>query len=610
MAIPDYTTDLVDIDLCEAGGKTWAEPLASGWTLGAAPSSNDDDAIQGSLSMSKAFNAQGVGGMMVNNGAGITLPTDGAFLGWFLWACPGSLYSDADGGIRLMVGTDLSNFKSWDVSGSTSYVYGGWINFAVNTTIQEDDLVGTGLGNSQYCGAAVNNFNSIFKGSPFVSDAYRYGRCEARISGGETDNYATFSGYAAVNDALAARWGLIQAIPGGYLWKGLITFGYGAVVDFRDSNAMIILDGNVKKVTANFNKIEIRQATSKVYLTNISFLSLSTASKGSLEMIDNADVQLNSCQFTDMNSFTFLSNAQAISCVWLRCNTIIAPGILLTNSKVLTPTVAADVSAIIWNVNTDLDGKIDGMTFSKGTNAHHAIELGVSSPNSLTIRNVTFSGFNVVNAENDSVLHLLDKGSDTIWTIGCVGCSGTVSYKKARSGDTVNITQGVATTIHVQDVITGGSMEGARVLIKAASGGPKPYQVSVGITRSGTTVTVVHTTHGLTTNDWVVIEGCTEGEYNGVWQITYVDVDSYTYQVATTPSSPATGSPVSTFAPIQGTTNSSGNISDTRIYSSNQPFTGMIRSASGSPAYKSQPVSGVINSSTGVSLTVQMIRDE
>src|SRR4030042_614871 len=101
MVVPSYTTDLVDIELCEAGGKTWAEPLASGWTLGAAPSSNDDDAIQGSLSMSKAFNAQGVGGMLVNNGAGITLPTDGAFLGWFLWACPGSLYSDADGGIRI-----------------------------------------------------------------------------------------------------------------------------------------------------------------------------------------------------------------------------------------------------------------------------------------------------------------------------------------------------------------------------------------------------------------------------------------------------------------------------------------------------------------------------
>jgi len=66
MSVPSYTTDLVDIDLCEVGGKTWAEPTATGWLSGAGPGSNDDDAIQGSLSMSKAFNAAGVGGMMVN----------------------------------------------------------------------------------------------------------------------------------------------------------------------------------------------------------------------------------------------------------------------------------------------------------------------------------------------------------------------------------------------------------------------------------------------------------------------------------------------------------------------------------------------------------------
>jgi len=40
MAVPSYTTGLVDIDLCEAGGKTWAEPGATGWASGAAPSSS------------------------------------------------------------------------------------------------------------------------------------------------------------------------------------------------------------------------------------------------------------------------------------------------------------------------------------------------------------------------------------------------------------------------------------------------------------------------------------------------------------------------------------------------------------------------------------------
>jgi len=431
-----------------------------------------------------------------------------------------------------------------------------------------------------------------------------------KVEYGEAANYGTFPGMAAANDADSARWGLFQEQFGGYLWKGLISLGTDInAVDFRDSNRNISLD-RCPRTYANFNRIEVRNASSRIDWTNISIINLGTLSKGRFEMIANADVNFDSCQFTDMDTFIFLSNGEAINCQWLRCNTITAPGILLTNSNVLTPTVTADTSAVVWNVNVDLDGKIDGMTFSKGTNSHHAIELGVSSPVNLTIRDVTFSGFNAADGANDSVLHLLDKGSDTTWTIGCVGCSGTVSYKKVRPGDTVNITQGVATIVHVQDVVTGDPIVGARVLIKAAAGGPKPYQVSVGITRSGTTVTVAHTTHGLATNDWVVIEGCAEGEYNGVWQITYVDANNYTYQISTTPSSPATGSPVSTFAPIQGVTNSSGNISDTRIYSSNQPFTGMVRLASGSPVYKPQSISGTIDSSAGVSLTVQMIRDD
>ncbi len=268
--------------------------------------------------------------------------------------------------------------------------------------------------------------------------------------------------------------------------------------------------------------------------------------------------------------------------------------------------MGADASALVWDVNTDLDGKIDGAIFTKGTNAHHAIELGTNSPTSLTIRGVTFSGFNASDGQNDSVLHV--KRTVGTVTIGCVGCTGTVTYKS--EGATVIITQGVALTVHVQDAVTAGDIAGARVLAAAASGGPYPYEESVSLVRSGSTVTVTHTAHGLATNDWVVIEGCNEGDYMGVWQITKIDDNSYSYDIGSkTPSSPATGSPTSTFAMIHGTTDSSGNISDTRTYSADQPFAGWVRKASASPYYKSSPFSGTIDSASGADLTVQMVGD-
>lgn len=62
------------------------------------------------------------------------------------------------------------------------------------------------------------------------------------------------------------------------------------------------------------------------------------------------------------------------------------------------------------------------------------------------------------------------------------------------------------------------------------------------ITRSGDTATVTSTAvHGLITNDYVTIAGANETDYNGKYQITYVDTTTFTYAVSNTPTTPATG---------------------------------------------------------------------
>jgi len=57
-------------------------------------------------------------------------------------------------------------------------------------------------------------------------------------------------------------------------------------------------------------------------------------------------------------------------------------------------------------------------------------------------------------------------------------------------------------------------------------------------------------------------------------------------------------------------TDSSGVATDTRAYSGNQPISGRVRYASGSPYYKTAQIAGTINSASGLDLTIQMIRDE
>ena len=608
MAVATYGTDLQTVNLAEAT-TDWSE--MTGRTSGGAPTQEDRAYLQGSyaISQSTGVATARTAGLQYDYLSNIGWTSGFVFLVWQYWQAPKAIGTWADGGMRLAVGSSAGNVKLWNTQGNDygRSPYGGWANVAVDPTYAYDEIIGTPVdGNYRIFCSAPYLLLAVSKGNPHCVDAIRYGRGQLKVEYGEAANYGTFAGMATANDADAARWGLFSYQLGSYLWKGLISLGtIDNAVDFRDTNRNIVIDDTPRTYVA-FNKIEIRQGTSKVYWTNIAFTALGTLSKGQFAMIDNADVQLNSCQFTDMNTFTFLSNAQVISCIWLRCNTITAPGILLTNSKVLTPTVAADTSAIVWDVNVNLDGKIDGMTFSKGTNAHHAIELGLNSPTTMTLRGITFTGFNAANAQNDSVLHI--KRTTGTVTISCVGCTGTVTYKSA--GATVSISQGVELSVHVQDAISMASISGAAVMIKAAAGGPKPYQASVSITRVGSTATVTHTAHGLATNDYVIIEGCTQGEYNGGWQITYGTADTYTYTLIGTPTTPATGTPVSTFAPIYGTTDGSGNISDTRTYSSNQPITGRARKGTSAPYYKTMPVSGTINSGSGLAMTVNMISDD
>jgi hypothetical protein len=610
MTAPVYDTDLQDVTLADAIG-TWDEMV--GRSSGGAETLEDRAYIQGNYCISQATGVQTgrTCGLEFDYGSNITWTSGWVLYVWQYWQAPIAIGTWADGGVRFCVGSSAGNHYAWNAIGNDvgRYPYGGWANNAIDPEYTADETINSPTsGNYRWFGSTPYILSAVNKGNPHCVDAIRYGRGTLYAEYGESGNYATFAGMAAENDNTANRYGIFSYQIGSYLFKGLLSLGTASnAVNFIDANRSIIIN-DTPRTYADFNRIEIRHVDSVVNWSNISFKALGTLSAGRLEVINNADVTMDGCAFQDMDTFIFQSNSEITNTIFKTCNAVTGGGGIFTGCKFLTSKVSADASAFIWNQAVNLDGKIDGATFSKGANAHHAITLGASAQNTHTIRNVIFSGFNATDGQNDSVLYLADQGSDKTWTIGCVGCTGTVSYKKARSGDTVNITQGVSLSVHVQDADTGSSITGARVLVMAASGGPKPYQASVGLARSGSTVTVTHTGHGLVSNDWVVIQTATYGDYNGVWQITVTGVDAYTFDIgAKTPNTPDTAT--ATFAPIHATTDGSGNVSDTRTYSADQPFYGRVRKASAPTYYKNAPLSGTISSSTGASVTVQMVSE-
>ena len=195
-------------------------------------------------------------------------------------------------------------------------------------------------------------------------------------------------------------------------------------------------------------------------------------------------------------------------------------------------------------------------------------------------------------------------------TIRNSGTSNCVASKCwSPVGGTISIIETAGVAINVKDIDDNSNIQNARVLLEADTGGPLPVGASVSITRSASTATVTHTSHGLVTGSKVKIEGANQDEYNGIQTITVTGANSYTYTVSGTPTTPATGTILSTAVIIDGDTDASGNISGEIDFTSNQPVTGIVRKGSTSTFYQEGNISSIITSA-GLSLTIFMVRDE
>lgn len=695
MAVPAYTHDLVD----------WiadTDTTLVGELTNAASGGNPDEvdtesALQGTNSTTQATNTTSLCSMCRILGASVTLATNDVFLVWHGHGVATALLSYASGGLRLAVATTLGDWKAWAVGGNDvpPFPYGKWVNNPVDPTITGEYTNGTppaaltffGVGSMCILGLAVA------KGQPHVLDIIRYGRAQSRFTGGETANFCVFSGFAALNDASSARWGLIQLTAGGYLWKGLMKIGLSTVAttnrartsnvatlttgaahgfkvgdtltmtgiggvsynttavvasvpttttftyanvaanegstadtggsidgiaDFRDSNTTIFVQ-DTRKVYATFNKIEIRNASTNVAWTGINFVNpapSTNASDGDLEVVDNATVVLTACNFTDMATFIFLGNSDAISCQFLRCGRITSGGGLFTDTSILSSTVAADEGALFYDINADPDGELDGMTFSMGTNSHHAIRFGTSVPATMTLRNCTFTGFSASDDVNGSVFRFDDtSGAITLNLVDCTTDSAFSVDDAAGVTVTINIDP-VTTLINIKDP-DGNNLQDVQVYLQAADAtGNLPFQKSItSITRSGTTATVTFgTAHGLKTNEYIKLYGITNAnrqvDLSGAFQVTFSSTTVLTYQTTDSGDTTYTGTLTGTGATIYGSTDASGNISSSRTYTLDQPLTGYARKATTAPFYKPVELIDTVDSSAGLTINRRLVLDQ
>jgi hypothetical protein len=603
-----YTTNLSDIFL---DGST------TGWTSigtgGAGLNQETDFYIQGSSCLSKNAWAGAEKGMIYASGADQGgSGTDGAYIMWITHLTPNSLAAIASGGIKFLIGSGTGAYREFYVGGNDTLEFGGWILAAVNEGQTADNTTGSPTAGVESHFGGLWNLPSggPTKGSPAAVDGIRFGRCDIVVTGGTApDAAATFDGILTNLETASLRYGLLaQREPGGaFENSGLLQLGStaGTEVRFIDSDKTVFLRAH-DHVTTNFHTWEVQNASSVVTLTNFVVQALNAVSPGRFLVTDNATITLTGCSFIDMGTFTFASNTTATS-TFLRCGSIAANGATLSNSVVNSTSVAANASAVVWNTATDPDGFLDDMSFTMGGTATHAIEFGTSSPTSITLRGITFSGYGATDNQNDSTFHI--KRTTGTVTLNLVDCTGNFSYR--TDGATVNVVTGTVTVQVTAQTTDGTPIENARVLLRAKDGtGPFPYDETVTISNSGTTATVTHTSHGMATNDYVQITGADLEANNGVFQITVTGTNSYTYTMNSTPGSSPTGTIKATFVALYGLTNASGVLSTSRAYGTDQPVEGWSRKSSASPYYSQGVLNGTVSSTTGFTAAAIMALDE
>lgn len=587
-----------------------------------------DTFLYGSSCTAGAYsNKSGYHYFNIGVGNELDFDTGGAEIGQhiYMWIhCPtiGLLETKANKGLAIRLGTSLSDYREYLIAGSddANGWNGGWKCFVIDPT-KAGSVADTGTynyGSIQYIGVWIEAAG-LAKGDNIFIDQIAVG-FGLRITGTSTTGWKDAVDYCI--DYPNRAWGMLQEREGIYYVYGKINIGksdQAAAVSFADTGRIVQFGTSeywyssawVTLADIDYQGIVIEDASGKTTTFKDGVASGTSEGRSGSTIIGNTnhDVRLDlyggseATSLTELYGTTFKnitgvinfgndSDHKIYSVAFEGCAQVDPVGApVIRNTKFIS---TADVdAALLWNENID----IASCNFIANTNGA-AIEMPSAIGSPYAYNALLFSGntYDVLNSSGSAISINKNNSSDPI------------SYE----GSTVTfLGVSVDTKIICKDVTDLSLIENTRVLLEAAdASGPLNFEESISIVRSGTTATVTHTAHGLETNAWVHIEGCTQPEYNIVAQITYIGVDSYSYQVSGTPTTPATGSPTSTTAIFNHLTNASGYVLDTRTFASNQNVTGRARKSTSIPLYKNQPITGTIDKDSGLTLNVLLIPDE
>jgi len=437
MAVASYTTDLRTI--------TEAESILNFTAIGGGAAGLGVETqyfLQNAACVSKdGWNVTTPRGFVYDSAAAFNVESGSAVFIWSYWQAPNALATKALGGFQFLLGSSATAFNAYYVKGNDTYTYGGWFNLPIDPiAATADATVGTPGASSTWDSVGVRTAQNglVTKGSPLAMDVARHGR-RLFVTNGDSSAYGTFLSASIVNDGLNNRYGLFQAIDGGYLQQGIFSIGSGSTsCDFRDTGRNISIN-NTEYTSPSFNRFEITGSGTYVDWTRINISALGTNAPGDFfATTRNITGSFDRCSFSQMGYFQLTENLTFDSCVWTNANTITQNtasfiGCTFIESK--------NISASLLSNNPS---KISSCGFV-GNGTKHAIEL--TTPGTYTFSGNTFVGFGTTGTFSASLYN----NSGGAVTMSITGNGDVATYRNGAGASTLIVANTAVTLTGMKD---------------------------------------------------------------------------------------------------------------------------------------------------------------
>lgn len=521
------------------------------------------------------------------------------------------LDTKANGGLRIIVGSDASNYSTWYVAGSDTYP-GGWQCFVVDPT--STPTATTGSPNM----AAVTRVGVQFKTIRAVKaglincfwDAVRYGT-GLQITSASTDTI-TFDDIFNQDDATANAYGIVGKINGVYFTQGEMIFGSttaGQHISFSDQSQLVVFRANEFVKTGLYTlsvvgnstgtikfQLGSKSGTAGIQGCTIRSAGTTAAEKFLLTATDtNIDeLKLYGSTFLDASTISLPASAsgrEVLNCNFESCGQVLPSTCTIRNCNFIG-TSSTD-SSFLWNTSGDIEdcnfianttgpaiehdtwnGTASGTATNSGSETTTLYDTGASFLTTVSVNDyvynetdLSFGRVTTVNSNTQITHTALQGGTNNFWTT-----SNAYSIATAYSYTDLTFSG------NTYDVDNTTSPSNVVAISKAGTSNPSTYP----------------------SGDFVVIQGSV------TVQVHVVDIDNNDIQTAQTAVYLTSDDTVV----LNADTNASGIASTT--YAGTTPAACYIRvrkSSTGDTKYVANSTTGTIAAGTGLDVTVVLRED-